>query len=124
MGFENFGGGSVGCLKITENKAYRRGPHVNSRVAFQFKCGCYTLANATRGSHSVPNAMVVLLFNTRTTGSRFNIKMQAYEASRFNTNGSITSFTFQLQREPVSSAFQHRCEYMSLAIHHQSKVRV
>jgi len=44
-----------------------------------------------RTSRFVPNAMIVLLFNPRTSGSCFN------------TNTSLRSFAFQLQLDPVSS---------------------
>jgi len=60
----------------------------------------------------MPNAIVVLLFNTRTSGSRLTSKRKS------------GSFTFQLQCKPVSSAFQHKCEHVSSVSQHQSEVHV
>ena len=47
------------------------------------------LNNTTRWSRFALNEMVVLLFETRTSQSRFNIKMQVWIASRFNFNTSL-----------------------------------
>jgi len=83
------------------------------RVSTQTRMSHFNKRDAR--SRSVPNVMVVLLFNTRTSGSRFNIKTQAFVASRFNTNASLRSSTFQLKHEPASIAFQLQREPTSSA---------
>jgi len=71
--------------------------------------------NTMRGSRSVPNVIVVLLFNTRTSGSRFNIKTQACVALLFNFNASLWASPSNTDVESVSSASQHQSEVRGLA---------
>jgi len=58
----------------------------------------------TRRSRSTLNVTVALI-----------IKMQAWVASRSNSNVGLSNVAFQLQREHMSSTFQDRCEPMSSA---------
>ena len=134
MEFRQLWRGFVGCLKITEDKAsdanltdaevaflpqmwascQTRGSHFNPNVdlaSFVKRRGRILTPDANLAS--LPNAMVVLFFETQTSGSCFNIKMRACVASRFNSNASLSSSALQHRREPGSSASQN-----------QSKIRV
>jgi len=61
MSFKNFGGSSVGYLKITEDKVSKAWTSDQTRVScFNPKRRCHTPTNATRGSCYIPNAMVTI----------------------------------------------------------------
>ena len=61
MEFKNFGRCSVGCLKIIEDEASKRGPRSQREGCNSNQTQMSHFDNATRGSRTVPDAMVVLL---------------------------------------------------------------
>jgi len=82
MGFENFGGSSVGYLKITEDKSLKNADlRPKARVTFQPQCGCHT-----------PNKCDVRgMFYAKCDGR--------------DSDASQNSIVSQFQCEPASSVF-------------------
>jgi len=125
-GFENFGGGSVGCLKITEepqNVSLKREGRVsisNANLVFhqQNTRGVFPLQ--TQISHSmtkrksrIPSSNVDLnqghistFFTLQTWACDLGIstQMQACVAPRFNTNVSMWAPRFNAKARPASKA--------------------
>ena len=103
----------VCCLKIIEDKA--------SNAGLMSTRGLHFNSNADITLHQQHNARVA--FYAKRDG-RASLQNADIRVAFQYQNVSLSTFAFQLQREPVSSAFLHRRESVSSASQHQSEVRV